>query len=592
MAGAPRYGAPGDVSRNLSAILDLVNEARVSGAQALVLPELALSSAACGDLFRHRLLTDACAGALADVARACGDTACVLGLPLRTGMGVHNAAALIRGGEVAAFIIKQNLSPRERSFFCGEVPDSAEWRGRSVACHAQATMRVQGDMELTAAFWDDICARPALDGRAAVLAPAAFPTLAGGTERLLERVGSLTAKGAVLALANAGANESTTDEVFGGEAVISRGGAILSHADSFSGKAAFAFAVPPGETPVPAPARQPAAMPPDPAEPYMPPEGPARVRWCRDCVEIPARALAVRMERVGARAATIGVSGGLDSAMALLVIRRAFALLGLPAEQIIACSLPGLGTGERTRGNARRLMEAVGLQPREIDIRASVLAHFRDIGHPPGLMDTAFENAQARERTQVLMDLANMHGGLMVGTCDLSEDALGFSTFGGDHLSMYCVNCGLYKSAIRHAVRQAAQDAGEGALRGALLDILETPVSPELLPGAPGTLAQETENIVGPYLLNDFFAHHFLTSAATPAEMLGLARSAFGETYGRTEIVERMRAFFTRFFASQFKRNCLSDGPQVLGVSLSPRGGLAMPSDASAAVWLDALDRL
>ncbi len=589
MAGAPGDGAPGDISGNLSAILKVVAKATGCGVQALVLPELCLSSSGCADLFRHELLTDACRDAARDIAAACGDMVCVLGLPVWARNGLLNAAAVILRGEVKAFAVKQNLSRSQRAFFTPDVPDFVEWFGKQVPCGARPIISLSTGEQLMAAFWDDLLDGEQVDPSFFTLSPAAFPALAGGYGQALHRARVLTQGGATLALANAGANESTTDEVFGGEALIARGGEILSQSARFRYEPAIADCTHHGK--VGAKSVEP-AQPPAPAEPFLPPQGPRREAWCRDCVEIPAQALAVRMRRIGSKAATLGVSGGLDSALALLITRRAFGLLGMDKGNIIACSLPGLGTGERTRRNARRLIEAMGLTPREIDIRASVLKHFEDIGHAPDRLDTAFENAQARERTQVLMDLANMHGGLMVGTGDLSELALGFTTFGGDHLSMYCVNAGLYKTAIRHAVRQAALDAGEGLLRDTLLDILATPVSPELLPGEDGTLAQETERIVGPYALNDFFLHHFLTSWASPGKLLRLAREALGDMYARDELIGHMKAFFTRFFASQFKRNCLCDGPRVLEASLSPRGAFALPSDVSAALYLDALESL
>lgn len=594
MACAPQFGAPGDITENSEAILRRVREARQAGARLLLLPELSLSGGTCGEMFRHDTLLSACEEASGKIAAACGGMLCVFGLPVRSGRQVLNAAAVALNGSIIGFTVKQNLSPLERLCFSPVVPPSVRWQGREVPCATSQAVPVPGAgcAEAVVRFYDDLplltdSALPA-DRPVILLCPALHPYLAGRRDKVTAGIAAMTVNGHAVAYASAGANESTTDQVFAGVSVIARQGEVLDASQPFSGVPASASFPAEGFPLSGSHLAQPevAVRAGDPVMPYAPPEGRERAAWCRECVEIAARGLATRMAHIHAGAAVLGVSGGLDSALALIIIKRAFEILKLDDAGIHAFSLPALGSSEKTGCNALRLIKSLGLTPRVIDLKESVLRHFEDIGHDAQDFSVVYENAQARERTQVLMDLANRYGGLMVGTGDLSELALGFATFGGDHLCMYGVNAGLYKSAIRLIIRQAVLDAGPGEMRDTLTDILETPISPELLPGTDGGIRQQTENILGPYLLNDFFLHHFLTAQASPRTLLELTADAFGGEYGKDEVVSRMRAFFTRFFNSQFKRGCMPDGPQVLEVSLSPRGFFLLPSDASADAWL------
>ncbi|HCU08624.1 MAG TPA: NAD(+) synthase, partial [Clostridiales bacterium] len=323
--------------------------------------------------------------------------------------------------------------------------------------------------------------------------------------------------------------------------------------------------------------------------------------YCREIFAIQTTALAERLQRAHARTAVIGVSGGSDSTLALLVAAKAMEMNGQPSSDVLAVTMPGFGTTDRTKDNADRLMEQLGCQVRQIPIVESVLQHFKDIGHDPSQTDVTYENAQARERTQILMDLANQTGGLVVGTGDLSEMALGWCTYNGDHMSMYGINAGIPKGLVRQVIATIARDLGGDAsaltipgdpdvLRQTLEAVLETPISPELLPpDASGNILQQTEDQVGPYELHDFFLFHCIKHGARPDRVLWIADQAFEGIYEPAEIKKWLTVFIRRFFSQQFKRNCVPDGPKLISVGLSPRGDWRMPSDAVADSWLRSL---
>lgn len=581
MAASLPYGQPLDIETNRQAVIARMDEARAGNAALLVLPELCLTGCTAGDLAAQPLVLSACQTALRGIVQASEGLAVVLGLPVLRESRVFNAAAVCENGHLKALIFKHTLSSGERRIFT----PGGEARGDAgfpcpVFAQGVGAVTLNGGETLTVRFLED--GQPS--GSAVSALMHTEPAMAGGAAQRRRRVQNMAGAGVCL-WANAGQNESTTDLMFDGQAIIANGFGVLSESAPFDN----AFALWDG-TAAPVPAETMWVS--DPMMPYAPEDPSARALWCREAMEICARALAVRMQRIHAGGATLGLSGGLDSAMALLTALRAFEIMGLPKENLFAVTLPAFGSGTRTRGNADALLSSLDLQNRQIDITRSVSLHFKDIGHAETLHDAAFENAQARERTQVLMDMANSLSGLMIGTGDMSELALGFTTFGGDHMSMYGVNGGLYKTALRLIIAQYAKDTDNAELASALNGILDTPVSPELLPSEENEISQRTEDIVGPYVLNDFFLHHFLVNKLTPEEMLDAALAAFQKQYARAEILRRMRGFFRRFFASQFKRSCMPDGPMALGVSLSPRGGLSMPSDAVPALWLAAIDAL
>ena len=313
---------------------------------------------------------------------------------------------------------------------------------------------------------------------------------------------------------------------------------------------------------------------------------------CEEILNIQAMGLKKRMEHIHSKSAVVGLSGGLDSTLALLVMARAFDRMGMPREQIHCVTMPCFGTTDRTYQNACKLSCCLGAKLTEVNIKEAVNVHFRDIGHDPDIHDVTYENSQARERTQILMDTANKEGGVLVGTGDLSELALGWATYNGDHMSMYGVNASVPKTLVRHLVRYYADTCGDEELKEVLLDILDTPVSPELLPPKDGKIAQKTEDLVGPYELHDFYLYYMLRAGFTPDKIYRLACLTFEGIYDKETILKWLKTFYRRFFAQQFKRSCLPDGPKVGSVALSPRGDLRMPSDASAAVWMEALEKL
>ena len=317
-----------------------------------------------------------------------------------------------------------------------------------------------------------------------------------------------------------------------------------------------------------------------------------RDRRCQEILTIQAMGLKKRLEHTGCSHIVVGISGGLDSTLALLVMVKAMDMLGLPREHITAVTMPCFGTTSRTYNNACQMTRTLGCTLREVNIREAVNIHFRDIGHDEQVRDVTYENCQARERTQVLMDIANQVNGMVIGTGDMSELALGWATYNGDHMSMYAVNCSVPKTLVRHLVRYYADTCGDERLAVVLLDVLDTPVSPELLPPKDGEIAQKTEDLVGPYELHDFFLYYMLRFGFSPLKIYRIARLSFAGVYEDGFILKWLKTFYWRFFAQQFKRSCIPDGPKVGSVALSPRGDLRIPSDACVRIWREELDQL
>lgn len=605
-----------DLNYNCDALIAAAKAAREDGARILLLPELCLTGACLGDLFRSQALLD---GAERALARFMEQTAklsllSIIGLPVRLEGKIYNAAAVVLSGRLLGIAPKtvlpkadMRLQSRVFSAFTGET--------RTVS-YAGQRVPFGKDLLFTCETLPSLCIAVTLDapsryeGGATLLChPTAEPCLSGSLSLRRTRLAA-AAPTRILLCAGAGAGESGTDLVFASHSLIAFGGRILTETKPFSDGAllcrevdtalaqqrlfdedcparnetAISFALSMEETRITHPPRRLA---------FLPEGAEAQRERFSEILEIQARGLAARFERAYAKSGVIGVSGGLDSTLALLIAVRAADLCKMKRERILAITMPGFGTTERTKGNAEKLCEALGVSLRTIDITAAVRVHFEDIGHSEDCLDVVYENAQARERTQILMDIANAEGGLVIGTGDLSELALGFATYNGDHMSMYAPNASVPKTLMRHLVSYLADEAEQSGRKeeaAVLRDVLATPVSPELLPPKDGEITQCTESIVGPYELHDYFLYHLVRSRFSPDKILHLAEESFRDVYDRETMKGFLKLFLRRFFSQQFKRSCLPDGPAVGTVSLSPRAGFAMPSDASAALWLSTLE--
>ena len=611
-----------DPVHNAAAAIRLMEEAAAAGARLLVLPELCLTGSTCGDLFLSQTLQE---GAWEALLRVCAagvglDLLCFVGLPVSVDGGLYNCAAALYEGRLLGLVPKTGLSGDEaRRFLPGpRTPRRLSLGGLETVFgtdqlflhgalpELRVACELGGDLELPC----PPSGRHAQHGATVIVNPAAGSELAGSREYRRAMAAQQSARLAAGYLcAEAGAGESTTDQVFAGHRLICENGGVLAEAQTDSGllitqldvkrldqerrrRGGFAPEVTSDyvrtawggeltETRLTRPVPQSPFVPEDPEQ--------RRCRW-EQILDIQSRGLAQRLRHTGCQRAVVGLSGGLDSTLALLVTARAFDLLQRPRADILAITMPCFGTTDRTRSNAWKLGRALGAEMRQIDIGESVKRHFADIGHDFDDHNVVFENSQARERTQVLMDVANGLGALVIGTGDLSELALGWATYNGDHMSMYGVNAGVPKTLVRHLVAHAADSCADAALAETLRDVLDTPVSPELLPAENGEISQRTEDLVGPYALHDFFLYYLVRWGFAPQKVLRLAEYAFSGVFDRTVILHWLRIFIRRFFAQQFKRSCLPDGPAVGSLSLSPRGGWAMPSDASRDLWLRALE--
>ena len=619
-----------DCTYNAQQILEQLQAAAQRGVKLAVFPEFCLTGYTCGDLFLQRTLQqgalDALEWLLAQTRTL--DTVALVGLPLLVHGKLYNCAAVLCRGQLLGIVPKTYL-PNYGEFYEKRqfTPGSTEVQtvtvcGQQVLFGTSLLFRCRQmpsfvlGVELCEDLWS-------------ALPPSTFHALAGATvianlSASDETVGKAEYRRALVAnqsarllcgylYASAGHGESTTDMVFAGHDLIAEDGSILAETAPFAGDHAeteldcqrmeaerarntsfepsaegyvtVEFDLAPEETVL--------TRRIDPA-PVVPGDPQRRAARCELILKMQADGLAKRLEHARAKTAVIGISGGLDSCLALLVAVRAMKQLHRPAADVLAVTMPCFGTTKRTRSNAEILCGELGVSFQEIRIANTVRSHFADIGQDEKVLDVTFENGQARVRTLELMDLANRTGGLVVGTGDLSELALGWATYNGDHMSMYGVNAGVPKTLVRYLVQYEAETAATAALHDVLLDILATPVSPELLPAKDGEIAQITEDLVGPYELHDFYLYYVLRCGFGPAKIYRLAKAAFA---GRAEYTDAvlykwLRNFYWRFFAQQFKRSCLPDGPKVGSVTLSPRGDWRMPSDACATLWLAELEQL
>ena len=648
-----------DCNANADAIIAMAKEAVSDGAQLVVFPELCITAYTCGDLFLQRTLLD---GALSSLKRICMETAkqdalILVGLPFVDSGATYNCAAILHHGEILALVPKSYVPTYsefyERRHFAPAFRDEIKTvfiDENNAAVPFGTNILVLDRSNPLFVLGTEIC-----EDVWVPLSPSVHASLAGATvianlsasneiigkadyRRTLVSAQSAKTMSAYL-YADCGNGESTTDLVFAAHNILAENGTILAQSDLFSKGLTYAdfdleriaqerkrtttFAdcqknepddfltihVDLGSARENTPKKNSAAQrqtllravaP----HPFVPSGKTERAERCRAVIELQAQGLAKRLRHIHCQCAVIGLSGGLDSTLALLVTVRAFTLSGIPLEKIRAVTMPCFGTTDRTYNNACLLARETGATLIEVPIADAVRQHFRDIGQDESVHDVTYENCQARERTQVLMDIANKHSGIVIGTGDLSELALGWATYNGDHMSMYGVNASIPKTLVRHLVNWFSDDAeekGQNTLAEVLRNILDTPVSPELLPPDGKDISQKTEDIVGPYELHDFFLYYVLRFGFSPAKIFYLAEQAFisqpqerGEkaTYDRETIKKWLVSFYKRFFAQQFKRSCLPDGAKVGTVNLSPRGDWRMPSDASARLWVEEAERV
>ena len=634
-AGTPKIRVA-DCRYNAEQIFTLMREADKQGVKVLALPELCLTGYTCGDLFLQETLLNGAEEGLRTILEATKnlDLVAAVGLPVRDRWHnkLYNCAAIIQKGEILGLVPKTYLPNygefyEQRWFAASDGPDGVdddfELCGQSVCLNSNGIFACDSvpDLVIGVEICEDLWAPEPPSTSLARRGATIILNLSASNEtvgKAAYRRSLVTGQSGRLVCgyvyADAGEGESTTDLVFVGHNMIAENGVLLAERRFATGLTVseidveklaaerrrmntftfpakgpdvwrMSFDLPVTKT------RLTRHISPT---PFVPEDAESRQDRCSEILCIAALGLKKRLEHTGARTAVVGLSGGLDSTLAVLITALAMQMLDRPSSDIIAVTMPCFGTTDRTKSNAVLLAERLGATLRTVDISASVRSHFTDIGHDPEDHSVTYENAQARERTQVLMDIANATGGLVIGTGDLSELALGWCTYNGDHMSNYAVNAGIPKTLVRHLVSFISDDkeAEDPKLSTVLTDILDTPVSPELLPAVQGEISQKTEDLVGPYELHDFFLYYVIRWGFGPRKVLRLAEQAFAGKYDRSVLLKWLRSFYRRFFSQQFKRSCLADGPKVGSVALSPRGDWRMPSDAVAALWQEELEGL
>lgn len=629
VAAATPQVAVADCEANAQAILACINEMAAAHAKVMVLPELCITGYTCSDLFWQTKLLDEAEAALSAVAEGSRqvDALIAVGMPLRVAGKLLNVAAMLCRGKVLGFVPKVNLPAynefyETRHFTSGSADmGTVQFDGEEVPVGTNLLFSCENMVDLCVAA--EICedlwvpnppsVHHALAGASVICNLSASDEMVGKGSYRRDLVAGQSARLVCAYLyATAGEGESTTDLVFGGQNLIAENGTVLAESATFENETNVAtidvqrlaserrrmstfpaaeskeyreisFALVEEETKL---ARF------FDADPFVPSNADQLSDRCEEILNIQALGLKKRLAHTHAKSAVVGISGGLDSTLALLVTARAFDMLGLPRKGIVAVTMPGFGTTDRTYNNAVAMIKSLGATFKEVPIAKAVMQHFADIDHDASIHDVTYENSQARERTQILMDIANQANGFVIGTGDLSELALGWATYNGDHMSMYAVNASVPKTLVRHLVRHYADTSVDEVLAGVLYDVLDTPVSPELLPPEDGAISQKTEDLVGPYELHDFFLYQMLRMCFPPAKIYRIAKEAFAGRYSNETILKWLRTFYWRFFSQQFKRSCLPDGPKVGSVAVSPRGDLRMPSDACVSAWIKEVETL
>jgi len=633
-AAVPRLKVA-DCKYNSENIIKMINDADKLDIQFIVFPELSVTAYTCGDLFHQQLLLKQAAIRLGEILSGTreSDIVAIVGMPLMTDNQLFNCAVAMQKGRIIGVVPKEYIpgysefyeerwfAPGSNSFstminLCGqEVPF-----GLDLLFECEDDKRLCFGIEICEDLWVPIppSSHQAIAGATLLVNLSASNEVVGKYSYRKELVKQQSGRCiAGYIMASSGVDESTTDVVFSGHAIIAENGGLLAESERFKRQGNLIFADIDIDRLINSRLKNTSFMNAaankkfrrigfklkkinlkkvsryvDP-HPFVPSNEAIRNNRCSEIFAIQTAGLAKRLEHTAMKHAVLGISGGLDSTMALLVTVKTFDLLNLPRENILAITMPGFGTTDVTYNNALKLINSMKVSYREINIKDACLKHFEDIGHDPDVHDTTYENVQARERTQILMDIANKIGGLVVGTGDLSEIALGWSTYNGDHMSMYSVNCGVPKTLIKYLVTWVAENESDDETKKVLFDIVNTPITPELLPpDAKGRIKQKTEDIIGPYELHDFFLYHMVRYGASPKKILFLANQAFQDNYSDETIAKWLGVFCKRFFSQQFKRSCMPDGPKVGTISLSPRGDWRMPSDAQVRLWLEELKEI
>lgn len=617
-----------DCQHNKNEIIRLIKEANENGASLVVFPELCITGYTCGDLFLQKTLAEGAKQAVTDIVKATADLdiVSVVGLPVAVGGSLYNCGAVICKGKIICLVPKINIPNYSEFYEMRHFTPAENNMCQRVGFGELGEVDLATDVVFQSTEFSDftfgveICedlwvsSSPSANlttGGANIIANLSASDEVIGKPVYRKSLIEITSASLICGyvFADAGLGESTTDMVFSGNNLIAENGVTLQQAQRYTtgviygdidveklsgerrrmttykthtGCRKYSFSVGAKEFKL---SRS------FPKTPFVPSSKADISQRCQDILAIQSVGLATRLKHTGIKNAVIGLSGGLDSTLALIVTVHAFDRLKLDRKDITAVTMPCFGTTKRTKSNAEKLAEAYGVSFKEVNITEAVKRHFADIDHNSSVTDVTYENSQARERTQVLMDIANQKNGLVIGTGDLSELALGWATYNGDHMSMYAVNASVPKTLVRYLTAYEAESS-DGELKKVLQDVLDTPVSPELLPPTNGEISQKTEDLVGPYELHDFFLYYFVRFGFTPVKIFYMAQQTFEGAYTPQTILKWLKVFVRRFFMQQFKRSCLPDGPKVGSVTLSPRGDFRMPSDASAALWQQQLDSI